>query len=352
MKKQLILAGLLVAGFASAQTEEDKKYLGNVGINTMTPQATLDIAANTADGDKVEGLMIPRITYAKMQAMKANLTEKHDGLMVYVTDYIDMNTGVSNGTYNSMFSSPYFVYHAMLQNFVPFSPSGLTAVQAKNRSEPGYMLASKAVLLAHAASGTNDNSLIGDGSIDMSSSISNIDIFARGRHSFSVQGGRAHGDYSTAIGGAQATGNHSFAASYGHTTNYREVAFGKNFNTDTDVEPSNLSSYSPTSSPTRQIFSVGNGSEDINVHPSQQRKNALIILRNAHTGIGLPTDTTTPANSKPTEMLDVNGNIKVRGTNISITDGDACTNAGTISYAADGNFYGCTGQLRWKKLNN
>lgn len=77
--------------------------------------------------------------------------------------------------------------------------------------------------------------------------------------------------------------------------------------------------------------------------------NALIVLRNAKTGIGLPTDRTTPANSKPTEMLDVNGNIRVRGDGTAITVGGACKNLGTISFYQD-NFYGCK-STGWVKLN-
>lgn len=402
----MILAGVLAIGYANAQTANP--YKGNVGINTAMPQTTLDIAANTADGDKVEGLMIPRITYAKMQAMKANLTEYHDGLMVYITDHSEMNTGIAQGDlYVSYLNSPYFVYNHSIQDFIPLYPSGLTAINSGgNGGRPAYVLADKASILKANATVNNSNSLIGEGAVDLTpSSISSSDIsalgnfsfstqsglamgeysialgrhsFAKGEQSFAMQGGQAHGDgsialgYSTAVGDTSlslggghaegiasmvlgsgkaegdnsavitsgtAKGDHSFAIAGGMTTNTFEIALGKNFNTDRDIETDTTAS-----SPTRQVFSVGRN--------NNSSENALIILRNAHTGIGLPTDIATPANSKPTEMLDVNGNIKVRGTNASITDGATCTNAGTISYATDGNFYGCTGQLVWKKLNN
>lgn len=57
----------------------------------------------------------------------------------------------------------------------------------------------------------------------------------------------------------------------------------------------------------------------------------------------------------PVERLEIDGNIKIGGTNTSITEGNTCTNPGTISYGADGNFYGCVGSVTpniWKKLNN
>lgn len=56
------------------------------------------------------------------------------------------------------------------------------------------------------------------------------------------------------------------------------------------------------------------------------------------------------ATTTPTEKLEVAGNIKVTGTGVTITEGGACTNPGTISYSVD-SFYGCT-PTGWKKLHN
>lgn len=132
---------------------------------------------------------------------------------------------------------------------------------------------------------------------------------------------------------AKAYGQYSF--SYGNRTetyNQSEVALGQNnFNTDgTNTLPTNFNN----STMTKQLFSIGNGTG------TASKSNAIVVLRDAKTGIGL-------SQEKPTEMLDVNGNIRVRGG--SATEGGDCTNNGTITYY-DGNFFGC-GNNVWKKLN-
>lgn len=133
---------------------------------------------------------------------------------------------------------------------------------------------------------------------------------------------------------AKADGQYSF--SYGNGTetyNRSEVALGQN-NFSTDGASTSPTSFS-SSTMTKQLFSIGNGTG------TSYRSNAIVVLRDAKTGIGL-------SKEKPTEMLDVNGNIRVRGGRATEEGGD-CTNNGTITYY-DGNFFGC-GNNVWKKLN-
>lgn len=69
--------GLLAVGFASAQE-------GNVGINTSTPQATLEVqptAANLA-GTTNEGLIAPKLTKERIAAIATPV----EGTLVYATD--------------------------------------------------------------------------------------------------------------------------------------------------------------------------------------------------------------------------------------------------------------------------
>lgn len=57
----------------------------------------------------------------------------------------------------------------------------------------------------------------------------------------------------------------------------------------------------------------------------------------------------------PLEQLEVDGNVRVLGTNAIMTEGDPCNTLGTITFnKTDGSFYGCTGTATgtWKKLNN
>ena len=63
MKKHFILLGVLAMGLAYSQT-------GKVGINTNSPEATLDIrpnAANSVVGATTnEGMLVPRLSKARL----------------------------------------------------------------------------------------------------------------------------------------------------------------------------------------------------------------------------------------------------------------------------------------------
>jgi hypothetical protein len=66
MKKILLTATVLV-GFATvAQAQQ-----GRVGVNTTTPAATLDVAANTGDATRPDALLVPRMTRAQLTAKDA-----------------------------------------------------------------------------------------------------------------------------------------------------------------------------------------------------------------------------------------------------------------------------------------
>ena len=86
MRRQILLATLAASVAAYAQQ--------NVGINTPTPKATLDVAAKNPDDTGVpEGIIAPRLTgvqlKAKSQAYATTSTDNHTGAIVYVTDAVD-----------------------------------------------------------------------------------------------------------------------------------------------------------------------------------------------------------------------------------------------------------------------
>lgn len=81
MKKIFILAGLAFSMSAIAQKIKD--YTGNVGINTETPQATLQIVAKNAGNNRPDGILIPKLTSAQASAKKALTTE---GTLLYIMD--------------------------------------------------------------------------------------------------------------------------------------------------------------------------------------------------------------------------------------------------------------------------
>lgn len=95
MYRLAVLSFLGIANSAFAQEQAPKDYSGKVGINTETPNATLDIKAKAIDGTKIEGLKTPQLTGDALQKMTTQLTADNDGLVVFVTSAVttpDANT--------------------------------------------------------------------------------------------------------------------------------------------------------------------------------------------------------------------------------------------------------------------
>jgi hypothetical protein len=81
MKKNLLTAIMLVglSAFSKAQTT------GRVGINTTTPAATLDVAANITDNTRPDALLVPRMTRAQLYAKDAVYIADQNGALAFVT---------------------------------------------------------------------------------------------------------------------------------------------------------------------------------------------------------------------------------------------------------------------------
>ncbi|WP_114820261.1 hypothetical protein [Chryseobacterium sp. KLBC 52] len=98
MKKNLLLAGLLTTFSIVAKSQ--------VGINTATPTATLDVTAksSTGTGSSVEGLLIPRVDRQKAQSMAAVPVST----LIYVNS---IATGTTSGTAVNIDTVGYYYYN-------------------------------------------------------------------------------------------------------------------------------------------------------------------------------------------------------------------------------------------------
>lgn len=56
-----------------------------VGINTTSPLASLDVVAGKTDGSTAEGILPPRLTGDQLKAADSQYTAQHEGIMVFVT---------------------------------------------------------------------------------------------------------------------------------------------------------------------------------------------------------------------------------------------------------------------------
>ncbi|MDR6369180.1 hypothetical protein J2795_000583 [Chryseobacterium bernardetii] len=98
MKKNLFLAGLLTTFSLVAKSQ--------VGLNTPTPAATLDVTAknSTGTGSAVEGLLIPRVDRQKAQSMA--------GVPVSTLIYVNnIATGTTTGTAVNIDTVGYYYYN-------------------------------------------------------------------------------------------------------------------------------------------------------------------------------------------------------------------------------------------------
>lgn len=405
--KKIFLSVTILSGFtAIAQTTD---YSKKIGINTSTPQATLDISATTTDGSKIEGILIPRISRLAAQTMGNSQTEKPlESTLIYIND---ISTGTLASSTINVSAVGYYYFDGTLwqklnSSSVYTAGVGIQTIGTDNviKSEfvdkvteginTGYRVLGTDGTIADANYGN-----IGDRAIDFSIQDAASTNGATGQFSFaaghktiaskraSVAFGRsttASNDSSFASGyGTTASGDKSFAANnnsiafgsysaaFGESTkangnesfaiNNRTLAQGVSSfaaGVSTKAQSGGEASFGfnnhtvGTSSTTTannqdsniQLFSVGNG---MNTTSSKTTSNALVIMRDGKTGINA-------GQLAPTEALDVNGSIKVRGTNYAnetISIGSACSNPGTITYVND-TFWGCTSSKGWQQLNN
>lgn len=63
-----------------------------VGINTETPKASLDIHAQTTDSRTADGLIVPRLTLSQLVSKDALYSTDQTGCMVYITKVVGVTS--------------------------------------------------------------------------------------------------------------------------------------------------------------------------------------------------------------------------------------------------------------------
>ncbi|EKB57003.1 hypothetical protein HMPREF9699_01167, partial [Bergeyella zoohelcum ATCC 43767] len=81
-----VLAFLGFMTYGYAQQQQQDPHRGKVGINTVTPSATMDIRPSTANAQKEattnEGIIAPKLSKTRI----ANIATPVEGTLVYATD--------------------------------------------------------------------------------------------------------------------------------------------------------------------------------------------------------------------------------------------------------------------------
>ena len=65
-------------------------FYGQVGINTQTPKATLDVVGKPSDTTSLDGFIAPRITASQLKAKTYTIEQK--GTLIYVTEEFNSNS--------------------------------------------------------------------------------------------------------------------------------------------------------------------------------------------------------------------------------------------------------------------
>lgn len=137
MKKFLFTATMLVCFSALSKAQQ-----GRVGINTTSPAATLDVAANTADNTRPDALLAPRMTEDQLAAKNlafadgtAGTPSAQNGALVYVTA-VD---GTTTAKTVNVTASGYYYYDGTAGNNVwkTLGSGSAGAVNPTFRTIPG-----------------------------------------------------------------------------------------------------------------------------------------------------------------------------------------------------------------------
>lgn len=363
MKKNLILLGALMLS---------PLVYSQVGINNESPKATLDVTAKTTDGTKPEGIIAPRLTGDQIKAGDAQYDTAQIGTIVYATAAV---SGTASGKTINITSPGYYYFDNTLvwikfgsgaSDTEPFQVEG-TITKATTNTQNIYQNGNLGIgnfaiaypiakldVRGAVRGGVQNLGIVGDnsatfGSHNTASGASSVALGdnnkANGDNSIAMGGGAtASGFTSAAIGnGSVASGANSIALGIGTIASASSsTAMGRNtvasgFQSTAMGHGTIASSVNETAMGAFNAITTGNISSDVSTDALLQlgngtqvsKNNALTILKNAHTAIGV---TGPGATAKPTELLDLggdatagNGGLKIRNINTSAYAGNVAT---------------------------
>lgn len=239
MKKQLLsIIVLLTCSEISAQ----------VGINSTTPKATLDIAAKTSNGSTPEGIIAPRLTGDQIKAADAQYTAAQQGTIIYATAAV---TTASVKTAN-LTAPGYYYYDGSLWQKIGNTYTGSTSIALNGSSFERTALTGDVTAAANNNSTTISNNAVTSAKI--------------------LDGDIANADLGTGVGGIY-KGSGSLSGATTVTQNANTLAFTSTATNGFSVDGTSLSVDAAnnrvgigTSGPTEKLHVNGNARIQGNVY--------------------------------------------------------------------------------------
>jgi hypothetical protein len=336
MKKNFILSSILISGFAFSQ----------MGINTETPGATLDVTATPGDLTKTDGLIAPRLKGSELKAKDANYDTPQIGAIVYITEAlaaVDTTTKTANVTTLGYFYFDGSIWQKMTvaaQTWNLESTSAPATLNSQNIYQNGNVgignfsatnpIAKLDVRGAVRGGTPHANEINGTSAIGTNSVAFGTTNRASGANSVLLGGSNiSTGAFSAALGFLNTVSGASSIAlgSINTVAQPNSYAIGTLLNTGSTHEMViGFTNATMTGSATTDVgsdvaFAVGNGFSNTN------RSNAMTLVKNGNVGFGLS------GNNKPTERIDIGtdngasrgtglGSIRIRAINTAAYTGD------------------------------
>ena len=346
MKKNTILLGaLFVSGIAFSQ----------VGINTDSPKATLDVVSSPSDITKTDGFIAPRLKGSELKVKDALYSANQTGAIVYVTEALT-SSATSPKTINVTMVGYFYFDGAVWQkigngatnttepwniqtttnpatgNTQDIYQTGSVAV-GKNAAQSGVILDVNGAVrggTAHTGTVGSNSVAFGEGNTasGMTSAAMGSNSTASGDNAVAVgsqneasgygsvamgfnsvaseQGAIAMGQVAVANNmGAVSIGDHTTASGWSATAMGANTTASGDYSTAMGSQTKALSQFETAigvknAAVPNALFTVGNG--------SNAGSNAVTVTSNSNIAkMGVGTSTTAP-----TEILDVNGTARVR----------------------------------------
>lgn len=108
---------------------------GQVGINTNSPKATLDVMKNTVDISKPDGLIAPRLKGSEVKSKDSLYNTDQKGTIVYVTEGLD----IGNTTLKTANVTRVGYYYFDGEVWQPFERDTLETVVNRGNYSPGFI---------------------------------------------------------------------------------------------------------------------------------------------------------------------------------------------------------------------